>query len=195
MFGQMLLAARQRLQGRSPAGIAANAGLCYDAEAACFRLTSLDTEFGISWPELKIDPEPEGWHSLLMLHYMDLADGAPLTGKLVPFGQLKNGMVRGGGFDRSCEGALQALMMQMDEEELARRCLSMGGRIVESNADFSAELFFLPELPVTLKLWFADEDFPASGRMLLDESADHYLTIEDAVTVGDIILARLVKSS
>lgn len=195
MFGQMLLAARQRLQGRSPAGIAANAGLCYDVEAACFRLTSLGTEFSISWPELKIAPEPEGWHSLLMLHYMDLADGAPLTGKLVPFGRLKNGMVRGGGFDRSCEGALQALMMQMDEEELARRCLSMGGRIVESNADFSAELFFLPELPVTLKLWFADEDFPASGRMLLDESADHYLTIEDAVTVGDIILARLVKSS
>lgn len=58
---------------------------------------------------------------------------------------------------------------------------------------FSVVLPFLPNYPVTLKLWFADEDFPASGRMLLDAGADHYLTIEDAVTVGEIILERLLK--
>ena len=44
------------------------------------------------------------------------------------------------------------------------------------------------ELP---QVWFADEEFPASGRLLLDESAPHYLTIEDAVTVGSLILDQL----
>ena len=46
-------------------------------------------------------------------------------------------------------------------------------------------------LPVILKIWLPDEDFPASGRLLLDASADHYLTIEDAVTVAEILLERL----
>lgn len=45
--------------------------------------------------------------------------------------------------------------------------------------------------PVWLKVWFADEEFPASGRLLVDESAPSYLTIEDAVTVGALILDEL----
>ena len=52
---------------------------------------------------------------------------------------------------------------------------------------------FLPNFPVTLKVWFADEEFDASARMLLDASADHYLTIEDAVTVGEILLEKLLN--
>ena len=193
MFEQMLLAARQRFEGRSPAEIASRAGIEYDADAACFRLSSLGEQYSVSWPELAVMPETEGWHQLLMLHYLDLADGAPLTGRPVSFAQLKDGMVRGGGFDRRCEDALRELTERTNEKEIMRRCLAMGGRIVDSNADFAAELPFLPMIPVILKLWFADEDFPASGRILLDAGTDHYLTIEDAVTVGEIILERLSK--
>ena len=50
---------------------------------------------------------------------------------------------------------------------------------------------FFWDASVLLKVWFADEEFPASGRLLLDESAPHYLTIEDAVTVGSLILDQL----
>ena len=46
-------------------------------------------------------------------------------------------------------------------------------------------------LPIWLRLWFGDEEFPASGRLFLDESAAHYLTVEDAVTVGGLLLERL----
>ncbi len=38
----------------------------------------------------------------------------------------------------------------------------------------------------------ADEEFPASGKLLLDASADHYLMIEDAVTAGQILIEKLV---
>mgnify|MGYP005796112937 FL=1 len=47
--------------------------------------------------------------------------------------------------------------------------------------------------PVTLKIWFADEEFAASGRMFLDGSAEHFLSVEDAVTVGDLILEEIQK--
>ena len=62
---------------------------------------------------------------------------------------------------------------------------------MESNADVAYRIPFLPNFPVLLKAWLPDEEFPASGRLLLDSSADHYLTIEDAVTVAEIILERL----
>ena len=76
-------------------------------------------------------------------------------------------------------------------EELERRCRSLGAEILPSNADFCARFGFAPRYPVWMKVWFADEEFPASGRLLLDESAPHYLTIEDAVTVGSLILDQL----
>ena len=42
-----------------------------------------------------------------------------------------------------------------------------------------------------MKIRLPDEEFPASGRLLLDSSADHYLTIEDAVTVAEILLEKI----
>ena len=41
---------------------------------------------------------------------------------------------------------------------------------------------------VTLNIWFADEEFKVSGKMLVDKSADHYLTMEDSVMVGEFML-------
>ena len=76
-------------------------------------------------------------------------------------------------------------------EELERRCRLLGAELLPSNADFCARFDFAPRYPIWLKVWFADEEFPASGRLLLDESAPHYLTIEDAVTVGSLILDQL----
>ncbi|MDY2660868.1 MAG: DUF3786 domain-containing protein, partial [[Ruminococcus] gnavus] len=45
--------------------------------------------------------------------------------------------------------------------------------------------------PVWLKIWFADEEFEASGKLYLSRSADHYLSMEDAVTVGEVFLSKL----
>lgn len=42
-------------------------------------------------------------------------------------------------------------------------------------------------------LWFVDEEMEASGRMLLNASEDHYLTVENAVTAGSLILEELVR--
>lgn len=35
------------------------------------------------------------------------------------------------------------------------------------------------------------DEFEASGKFLVSKSADHYLTIEDAVTVGELLLSKL----
>ena len=192
MFSQMNLAALARLEGRDPRAIARNAGVYYDEEGRSFHIPTMGTDVVVSYPDYHFTPELPGWHSLVILHYLDLADGFPLTGKEIPFGQMKSGMVRGGGIDRRCELVIQNLK-NLNEDTLTEICKYIGGEPIPSNADAAFRVPFLPNFPVVLKIWLPDEDFPASGRLLLDSSADHYLTIEDAVTVAEILLERMTQ--
>lgn len=54
-----------------------------------------------------------------------------------------------------------------------------------------AVFHFLPNYSVWQKVWFADEEFEASGKIYISKSADCYLSMEDAVTVGEILLSKL----
>ena len=188
-FELMLEAARSRLLRHVPEEISEKAGVRY--ENGVFWVRRFGRCVEVQWPDGKITPPVSKWHALTLLHYLDLADGAPLTGRTITFSQYKDGLVRGGGLDRNAELIIRRDLGILPPEELERRCRSLGAEILPSNADFCARFDFAPRYPVWLKVWFADEEFPASGRLLLDESAPHYLTIEDAVTVGSLILDQL----
>lgn len=191
MFTQMLDAAVNRICGKNPEAIAENADIEYSPTEQLFRVKTMGTLVTVSYPDFKIEPELEPWHQLVILHYMDLADGTPLNNQLISFSQVKHGMVRGGGFDRDCEVSIQAILSKTSPAEFEHKCFSIGGKQISTNADFAVCIPFLPRYPITVKIWYADEEFPASGKMMLDSSSDHYLTIEDAVTVGALILDKL----
>lgn len=189
MFDNMLRAAQGRLSLRDPAQISKNASVWRDGRGFYFR--SLGREICVSFPESQCSPPLPEWHCLTLLHYLDIADGTPLTGRSMPFSQYSNGMVRGGGFDRDAGESIRDSISNMDSASLAERITALGGEILPSNADLCARFDFAPCYPLWLKIWFADDEFPASGRLFVDESAGHYLTIEDAVTVGGLILEGL----
>lgn len=188
-FELMLEAVRSRLLRHVPEEISEKAGVRY--ENGVFWVRTLGRRVEIQWPAGKITPPVSTWHTLTLLHYLDLADGTPLTGRTITFSQYKDGLVRGGGLDRNTELIVRRDLGVLPQEELARRCEALGAELLPSNADFCARFDFAPRYPVWLKVWFADEEFPASGRLLVDESAPSYLTIEDAVTVGALILDEL----
>ena len=71
---------------------------------------------------------------------------------------------------------------------------SLGGEFLPSKADLTVRLLLFPYFPVQINIWFADEEFSASARMLLDGNAGHVLTVEDAVVAGELIL-RLLENS
>ena len=189
-FEQMNRVALEWLADRSPNEIAKNAGIYFDAENQVFSFYSLGTDIVLTYPDYRVIPQVGGWHYLLILHYLHLADGTPLTEKEISFSQLNSGMVRGGGIDRKCETAIR-YMKNLDEDRLAEICEGMGGEKIHANADVAYRIPFLPRVPVILKVWLPDEEFPASGRLLLDSSADHYFTIEDAVTMAEILIERI----
>lgn len=189
LFSNMHQAALDWLRDRFPRDISRRANVAFDGRN--FTLKSLGKDVVISYPGYDIQPRLDPWHTLTILHYLFRADGTPLSGNLITFAQHKDGMVRGGGFDRKVEKIMEEQLGCLSEEELLRRIHRLGGEIVPGNADLCAVFSYLPNYPVYLKIWFADEEFPASGRMLLDASAQHYLTIEDAVAVGEVILEKL----
>ena len=185
-FARMMQTAQERLLRHVPEEISEKAGVRY--ENGVFWVRTLGRRVEIQWPAGKITPPVSKWHTLTLLHYLDLADGTPLIGRTITFSQYKDGLVRGGGLDRNTELIVRRDLGVLPREELARRCETLGAELLPSNADFCARFDFAPRYPVWLKVWFADEEFPASGRLLVDESAPNYLTIEDAVTVGSLIL-------
>ena len=136
MFSQMDAVALERLAGRAPGTIAQNAGVDYDAAEQIFSFSSMGIPLRITYPDYTIIPAVSGWHWLAILHYLDLADGCPLTGKDIPFGQMRSGMVRGGGIDRKCEAQIGRIE-DLSEERLRRLCEALGGEKISSNADMA----------------------------------------------------------
>ncbi len=191
MFTQMLNIAKERLLKHDNEEIGCKANIEYNKHEDTFCISTLGQIIKVKSPEFSVFPYLNEWYQLVILHYMDLADGHALTERLISFSQMKDGLVRGGGFDTKFEKAIQSLLGTISENAFKEKCIALGGKVVQTNADYSVVFPFLPMFPITLNVWFADDDFDASGRLLLDASAEHYLTIEDAVTVGEIMIELL----
>ena len=193
-FERMMKTAREWLAGRAAEQIAANCGVGYDAERAVFTLTSLGREVEIQYPDYLFLTDIEQWHQLSILHYLNLGDGTPPSGEWIPLSRMASGMIRGGGFDRMFEALVRTSLGNLPKQTVEDACRRMGMTIEKSNADLCASTSLAPLFPVTMKLWFADpeDDLPASGRIFVDRTADHFLTIEDTVLLCEyLILDRL----
>ena len=98
-FEAMLSVAQERLAQHIPEDIAEKSGAQY-ADGS-FSLKTLGQTVTVRLSDCTIQPPLSKWHALTLLHYLDLADGAPLTGRTITFSQYKDGLVRGGGLDRN----------------------------------------------------------------------------------------------
>lgn len=192
-YREMLAAAQERLRGRSASERAECAGMAWNPATQCMSCLSLGQTVTVNGADWSIRGALGSWHSLTVLHYIDMADASPLRGELISFGQQRDGLARGGDFDRRCELELSRSLGRADPARVEERCSLLGGKVLPSNADLCVRFDYLPRYPVTLKLWFADEELDGSARLFLDRSCDRYLGIEDSVTVGTILMEELMK--
>mgnify|MGYP002765861060 FL=1 len=190
-FMEMMKVAKEWLTGRKPLEIAEKTGISYDQRTEKFHLVSMGTDIYIHYPDYEIVPYVNEWQQLIILHYMNLATGAPLEKTWISMREMKDGMIRGGDFDMRCENVICQKLSQVTPEDFSEKCKRIGGKIIKGKADLTVQFAFLPYYPILLKMWFADDEFLASGRLLVDAKADQYLTIEDAVTVGQIVMEKL----
>lgn len=77
-------------------------------------------------------------------------------------------------------------------EVFRRWCEALGGKPVPTgDIAYSIEVF--DGLPLMIQLWFGDEDFPASLRLLWDENALMYLKYETMYFAREVLLSRLKR--
>ena len=193
-FQERLGAAETKLGGMSAQEIAERGGLAFDAAKNMFSFESFGRRVQVSYPDLTLDCEVDMWMHLTILQYMAEADGHPLVSEWISLSDLQvGGLVRGASFDRENDALIQRGIGKLDVETLRRVGRKMGAVEVSSKADLSLQFWFMPRFPYLLNLWFADEEFPASGKVLCDRAAEHYLKVEAAGTIAGLLLQELEK--
>ena len=187
---EMLKIAQGRLKGRSAEEISEKPGLIYWKEDRVFQTASMNQEYEISCTDFLCRQKIDQWFHLVLLHYMDLGDGTPVSKELITFGEMKDGLIRGTKYDRTMDQEIKKFLKDKEPEQVKAVWKKLGAEFVSSRADLCAVFPFLPRFPLIVNVWFADDEFEATGKMLLSRTADRYLTVEDAVIVGDIVLNR-----
>lgn len=194
-YERMMATAREWLAGKDPQMIAANGGASFDAVRSVITIHSFGRDIEISYPDYVFSPEVDEWHQMSLLHYLNLADGMPPSGEWISLSMMNSGMIRGGGFDKMFESLVRTKLGNLSADVVRPVCERLGMQVVSGNADLCVRHDFAPLFPVTMKLWFADpeDDLPGSGRMFVDRTADHFLTIEDTVTLCEYLILDPLK--
>ncbi len=81
-------------------------------------------------------------------------------------------------------------LFQENPQGFRKACLALGGQPFP-NGDIAYTLDFFDGLPITLQLWFGDEEFPPNLRLLWDENALQYIKYETMHFARGLILDRI----
>lgn len=69
----------------------------------------------------------------------------------------------------------------------------MGGvKKEDSKADLSVVFHFLPKYPMFLNLWYSDDEFPASGKVLINSGVQAHLGVEAAGTLATVLVIKMI---
>ncbi|MCQ2452634.1 MAG: DUF3786 domain-containing protein, partial [Oscillospiraceae bacterium] len=179
-FPLMLKPARERLSAYSPQQLCEKGGITFDALSQQFLFPSLGKSISVSYPEFIINEKLNPWHHLTLLQYMDTADATPLTNRLISLSDMPGGLSRGHGFNKDIDTMFSRWFTNISAEQFKVACLKLGGKLLEEKADATVCIPYAPRFPITLCYYEGDDEFPPSGKALVDSNAHHYLTIEAA---------------
>lgn len=189
----MLAPAQEKLKGRDISVLCENAAVSFDADANELFLPSMGEVIRIHLPDYGITQKLDMWRHLTLLQYLDTADGTPLTGKEIALSEMRGGLSRGLGFDKDIALMFSRDMRDVTSEDIARACEALGGNVIPGKADINAVIPYAPRFPVTVHFWCGDEEFPASGKVLVDAAAEHYLTLEAAGGACSSVVQAIIR--
>lgn len=147
----------------------------------------------ITWPDLAVtdaggcavQPRTEA----LWLHYLDRADGHPLTGRWVNLSQIGGLFYQQAFQGYSGDELAEAWGGRL--AELRQWCRLQGGWEVGGMGDLAFEWRVLPRLPVCLCYRGPSDSSQAWATVLFDAAAGHYVAADVAAIVGKQLVERL----
>lgn len=188
---------RQKIVSHNLARLATHTGANFNPGTNVLELAFWGQPISILFPEIQIiDGKtqknlPE-FSQTMILYYLSLADGAPLTGRWISFSELPDGKF----YQRAFQGYTgQELTREIGNSSVgfakaAEALNAQKGAIGNASYIFQA----LPRVPLLIAHWQGDEDFPASFQVLFDESVPHYLPTDGCAILGSTLTRKLIKT-
>jgi len=156
----------------------------------------LNQSYQITLPDVEIslmDSEEEVpiRDKILILHYLTQAKGSPLTNEVIAYKQLPGGSNY---FSTFYKRAIKPLVDHFGDQphRLMDAAKELGGYKADYG-DTGVTINAFSQVPITLVLWWGDEEFPPEGNILFDATIADYLSTEDINVLCEIIAWKLVK--
>lgn len=194
-WGVTLELAQKELQEYQPENIVFRARVKYLEEEKEIVVPFLNEEIRVRYPSGDVyhlqGKEIPIANKILILHYLNSAEGVPLKNKLISFKELPSGSIYVGPFYNR---AIRPLLKYFGDqpENLLKAGITLGGE-QEKMGDVSVKIPVFPMVSVTYVIWQGDEEFPASGNVLFDASAPNYLPTEDYAAMSGMVVYELKK--
>ena len=172
------------------------AGATWDADRGVVRLDFLNRCYEIQPPDLAVTEVGTGEadevaivERILLLHYLNCADGTPPAGDWIAFAQLPGGDLYLPNFRaRSADRVGRAF--GETPAALFEAAAPLGGEAADFG-DAAVIIQALPRVRLLVIVHGGDDEFPASADVLFDVSAPHYLSREDMIVLADKTVTRL----
>lgn len=140
------------------------------------------------------DCHTHAWFSIPLLDYLLSSSGSPVREAWVPLRELPSGETWSRLFEQRCEKPLKVLADT--HSDLFEDLISMFGARSSPNgfrSDISVILYPLPNVPVLVCYWKAEDDMESRLHIFFDEGAESHLHIDSIFTLAVGIVMMLEK--
>ena len=188
----MMEDARRRFLAYDMSSLTAGSCATDDGAAIVTRLFGQTVRVDKATGRITVDGEKADFSQTLSV-YDWLCDRKPYavaSGIFCPVSSLPGVVVSGSGLNI----APRSLAEKIDHapQEFCRACEQMGGTAVQQG-DLGYRLEIFPGLPVDLKFYFADEEFPASLTLLWDRNILQFVRYETVYYLAGCLQKRLLQ--
>ncbi|MCL1880286.1 MAG: DUF3786 domain-containing protein [Actinomycetia bacterium] len=186
-------------QSLDPLVMSERTNLRYDSDSREFCFTLAGFGYRASWPDFtmtSIGGHPDGndYERILVIRYLCEGQFAPATGKEWHYRDMPSANT----YEQCFNGRVSRRLIKGFSKDLeSLRAIMEGnngfqGELLDDNCDLGYRFDLLDGLPVSLRFWREDDEFPASVVLLFDSSLQFAFSAEDLAVAGGILVDHLM---
>jgi hypothetical protein len=165
----------------------------------CLRVPFLNRVFRVHFPDFEFSDQADAdieipiQEQILILHYMLAPDAHPVAGQWVAYREIPGASFYFSAFIKRAIDPLKNVFGQ-NLNGLSKAAAILNGKPIELG-DVGFEFDVLPNVPMQVILYAADEEFPAEANILFDRSIGEILSPEDIAWLAGMLVYRLMALS
>ncbi|MDO4542711.1 MAG: DUF3786 domain-containing protein [Bacillota bacterium] len=168
----------------------------FTPEEGGFGLRFINLDLKVEYPSGEVIDKSTGKPvndtvKVLVLHHAVYAKGGELGEGSISYKELPGGEIYIDPFTRRCLNALTGIFGS--NIEALKKAVAATDHIEENFGDYSCTIRVMPKIPITLIVYEADDEFPASSNALFNKEAANFLHTEDYNQITSYLVSTLKK--